>query len=432
MVIVRSMEVQQKKTTMAFKQLDGTLRATDRNGQRVAMSHKCTELDRQIPLLLGVSKAILENVVFCHQEDASWPLQEGLVLKKKFDDIFDSTRYSKALEVFAKIKKEYVLKAKDHKAEVAELRSHRHAAQGFRKEVQDHNEQLEELEESLSSGRQALHENEEEQQRVDEQLEKADAVQDRIESKRQDMLLERQALSMRRNMLQEDFTERFNKKELTEQLSTFDTQKESHLDQKHELEQKVKTYKRELESIRKEQTELQSEVGRLQAGKEAHTENLRKRYEKMCEIGQSYGLEAMLTPTTQNSQLGAAMSGRMSSTQDTEYSRRYNTQGDEVTSQHDDVILDIPQEDTKQYFRAVNKKQQEMQEELSTKKSNIREQEDELNNDLSDLKGKVKAIENKKKELYEEETKTRNELDEIRKMSSRGMSGIFFSLDICG
>ena len=100
------------------------------------MSHKCTELDRQIPLLLGVSKAILENVVFCHQEDASWPLQEGSVLKKKFDDIFDSTRYTKALEVFTKIKKEYTLKAKDHKAVVAELRSHRHAAKSFRTEVQ--------------------------------------------------------------------------------------------------------------------------------------------------------------------------------------------------------------------------------------------------------------------------------------------------------
>ena len=119
MVIIRSMEVSATKTKLAFKQLDGTLRASDRNGHRVAMSHKCTELDRQIPLLLGVSKAILENVVFCHQEDASWPLQEGIVLKKKFDDIFDSTRYSKALEVFAKSKKEYVLKAKDHKAEVA-------------------------------------------------------------------------------------------------------------------------------------------------------------------------------------------------------------------------------------------------------------------------------------------------------------------------
>lgn len=53
------------------------------------------ELDRQVPQLLGVSKAILENVVFCHQEESSWPLQEGAVLKKKFDDIFDSARYTK-------------------------------------------------------------------------------------------------------------------------------------------------------------------------------------------------------------------------------------------------------------------------------------------------------------------------------------------------
>jgi hypothetical protein len=28
-------------------------------------------------------------------------LQEGAVLKKRFDGIFDSTRYSKALEIFA-------------------------------------------------------------------------------------------------------------------------------------------------------------------------------------------------------------------------------------------------------------------------------------------------------------------------------------------
>lgn len=63
--------------------------------------------DLQIPLRLGVSKAILENVVFCHQEDASWPLQEGAVVKKKFDDIFESARYTKALDTIKKTKQEY-------------------------------------------------------------------------------------------------------------------------------------------------------------------------------------------------------------------------------------------------------------------------------------------------------------------------------------
>lgn len=35
-------------------------------------------------------------MIFVHQEDSNWPLAEGLVLKKKFDDIFAATKYTKA------------------------------------------------------------------------------------------------------------------------------------------------------------------------------------------------------------------------------------------------------------------------------------------------------------------------------------------------
>jgi DNA repair protein RAD50 len=43
--------------------------------------------------LLGVSKAVLANVIFCHQEDSNWPLAEGKALKQRFDEIFAATRY---------------------------------------------------------------------------------------------------------------------------------------------------------------------------------------------------------------------------------------------------------------------------------------------------------------------------------------------------
>ncbi len=58
------------------------------------ISTKCAELDVEIPYLLGVSKAVLENVIFCHQEDAYWPLSEASVLKKKFDEIFEASKYA--------------------------------------------------------------------------------------------------------------------------------------------------------------------------------------------------------------------------------------------------------------------------------------------------------------------------------------------------
>lgn len=50
-------------------------------------------MDREIPALVGVSKAILDNVIFVHQDDSNWPLQDPSTLKKKFDDIFSATRY---------------------------------------------------------------------------------------------------------------------------------------------------------------------------------------------------------------------------------------------------------------------------------------------------------------------------------------------------
>lgn len=61
--------------------------------QRNTISTKCADMDEEIPLLLGVSKAILENVIFCHQEESNWPLSEPAALKKKFDDIFEATKW---------------------------------------------------------------------------------------------------------------------------------------------------------------------------------------------------------------------------------------------------------------------------------------------------------------------------------------------------
>lgn len=45
-----------------------------------------------MPELLGVSKAILEHVVFCHQESSNWPMSPDKILKTYFDEIFAATK----------------------------------------------------------------------------------------------------------------------------------------------------------------------------------------------------------------------------------------------------------------------------------------------------------------------------------------------------
>jgi DNA repair exonuclease SbcCD ATPase subunit len=68
-VAVRSLQVMKKKNKLEFKALEGVLRTTNKDGESVSISMKCADIDRVIPENLGISPAIIENVIFVHQED---------------------------------------------------------------------------------------------------------------------------------------------------------------------------------------------------------------------------------------------------------------------------------------------------------------------------------------------------------------------------
>lgn len=97
MVCTRSLQLTVKKTTRQQKTLEGQLLVV-RNGERSTISSRCAELDQVMPQYLGVSKAVLEYVIFCHQDESLWPLSEPAVLKKRFDEIFEALKYTKAID----------------------------------------------------------------------------------------------------------------------------------------------------------------------------------------------------------------------------------------------------------------------------------------------------------------------------------------------
>ncbi|CAI6346339.1 unnamed protein product [Macrosiphum euphorbiae] len=92
-VVSKTLESTQKLTTVSTKSLDQTI---SRKGQ--STSHKCADLDDVMCTYLGVSKSILKDVVFCHQEDSNWPLEEDKKVKEKFDSIFDVGKYDKCIK----------------------------------------------------------------------------------------------------------------------------------------------------------------------------------------------------------------------------------------------------------------------------------------------------------------------------------------------
>lgn len=97
MVCTRSLQLTVKKTARSQKTLEGQLLMV-KDGERTAMSSRVAELDQILPQYLGVSRAILDSVIFCHQDESLWPLSEPSVLKKRFDEIFEAIKYTKAID----------------------------------------------------------------------------------------------------------------------------------------------------------------------------------------------------------------------------------------------------------------------------------------------------------------------------------------------
>ena len=143
--ITRSLELNTKydksgKQTLQFKTLDSILKRTDPDGKTHMLPSRCAEIDREMLSLIGVSRAVLTNVIFCHQEDNCWPLSEGKVLKEKFDKIFGSETYVKALSKIKTIRQAKVAEMKTLKAikeKYEEIRSTKKEKQKNLKKLQD-------------------------------------------------------------------------------------------------------------------------------------------------------------------------------------------------------------------------------------------------------------------------------------------------------
>ncbi len=75
-MVTRNLQVSQKAGAEdpSLKTLDSTIEITQADGTKASHSAKCGEIDKEVPLLMGVSKPILQHVIFCHQEESNWPL----------------------------------------------------------------------------------------------------------------------------------------------------------------------------------------------------------------------------------------------------------------------------------------------------------------------------------------------------------------------
>mmetsp|Transcript_54623 Transcript_54623/g.127723 ORF Transcript_54623/g.127723 Transcript_54623/m.127723 type:complete len:1324 (+) Transcript_54623:61-4032(+) len=131
-----------------FKALESVLRTMADDGTKTSISHKCVDMDSEVPDLMGVSKAVLEHVIFCHQEESSWPLQDAPTVKRCFDAIFGASRYTTALKNIRDLQRDWNKTTRDRRAEADLSQAHLDQAtklKGQREERQKSAEDLNKL-----------------------------------------------------------------------------------------------------------------------------------------------------------------------------------------------------------------------------------------------------------------------------------------------
>ena len=92
LVTKRIQLTEDKRKGSTFKTLECSLFHSNNS-----ISYKEKDINPILQKCIGVSKPIIENVLFCHQEDSLWPLGESNKLKEKFDEIFSVSKFTNDL-----------------------------------------------------------------------------------------------------------------------------------------------------------------------------------------------------------------------------------------------------------------------------------------------------------------------------------------------
>ncbi|CAK8567104.1 unnamed protein product [Lathyrus sativus] len=294
-VCIRSFQLTQKASKMEYKAIESVLQTINpHTGEKVCLSYRCADMDREIPALMGVSKAILENVIFVHQDEANWPLQDPSTLKKKFDDIFSATRYTKALEVIKKLHKDQAQEIKTYKLKLENLQTLKDAAYTLRESIAQDQEKTESQKDQIQQLDGSIKDLDTKIGHGEKTLKHLLELQKQISAK----TTERSTLLEGQERQHADLAEEYEEtdEELMEMKSKFDERIKISSSQINKLEREKNDISIKSPTLRRAINESIGEISKLQTEEEAHMSLKNERDTCIQNIFSSYNLGSLPKP----------------------------------------------------------------------------------------------------------------------------------------
>lgn len=284
-VATRSMQLTVKKTTRSQKTLDCSLVVVN-NGERTTTSTRQAQLDEMIPERLGVSPAILDAVIFCHQDESLWPLSEPSALKKRFDEIFEALKYTKAIENLKVLRKKQVEELGKLQNDEAHNKVNKDRGERAEKRMTGLQAEIEAAREKCETITADMQETQDKIKHKHEQANSFLQIVQNLNNKREQLEYRQDAVS--------ELRQNFN--ELPEDDASLERQlvqyKESMRRQTEEAAQNKMKYnelQEELVKSRKNLSTKLAEQGKHQSDKDKHERQLKMRMELVQEAAQLHG-----------------------------------------------------------------------------------------------------------------------------------------------
>jgi len=325
---------------------------------------------------------------------------EGAVLKKRFDEIFDSSRYTKAVDSMRKKEKLYVSQAKDIKADLAGLSSHKHAAQGFQQELENAQEAIEQLDEQKVELAKQMKSTEQDLKKYTDILESMQDVEGQIDEKKNDLHQQEVVVQKQRNMLEQDMTDKPLEK-LQEEYNDFDENMQVRIDELEQLEARYQELQADIQKLQDKEKSLAQQATKLDVEKSAHEKRLGDRYKLMEKIAQTHQLEIDITQTQGDQSFIASV----------------NMMSHKGLSQ--DSVVSVSAEDLASFLDALEKKETELADMVASQKNQNQALEKEYFKALGNLQRDKDAIERDIQRISEEKQQHQAELNELSELAKK-------------
>ena len=242
-------------------------------------------------LSLGVSRPILNYVIFCHQEDSNWPLEEGSKVKDKFDEIFNSAKYQKCLKNIKEVRKVELDNAKDYKKDMEYYKSDKEYADTKAKELTRKQEELAGIQETMARLTAEMKPLVEDLQKLDEEEKGFSEIQKKLTEAQ----TRYEQVRSERDRLEQQITEILPASMDMEEI------KEKRDGVLRETKKKEKELKEQEEAIREQDHQISeadsgvkknaAEIGKALAEKDQHRNNLKERDVLIEQTSEEFGLD---------------------------------------------------------------------------------------------------------------------------------------------